>query len=252
MTDDWDFYSLRVDDKPASIYVDLGAERAPPDARLRFLACLRLFMRQPRSDGLSSREEFETLIAIEDALTADLCGPDTAYVGRCTSNGCRDFYFYVATSETWETRVDDLLERFTGYEYETGFREEADWSTYFSFLLPGEIDRQRIENRRVCAALEKRGDNLTEAREIDHWSYFPDEPSLRAFVAEAIDLGFAVRVVSAGDSGDPRFCAQLWRRDVPSYDRIDEVTVPLFEAARKHGGEYDGWECRVESDVPSS
>jgi hypothetical protein len=247
MTDDWDFYAVRVDDKPGSIYVDLGAERIAPDADLRHMAYIRLFMRQPRPDGLSSQEEYETLIAIEDALTAGLCGPSAAYVGRCTSDGCRDFYFYISVPGSWSRRVDDELSDFDGYEFETGVLEDPDWSTYFRFLLPSETDRHRIQKRRACEALEHRGDKLINAREIDHWCYFPDDPSLRAFVAEALETGFAVRKISVGNSGQLRHCAQVWRSDVPAYDQINDVTLPLFESARKHGGEYDGWECRVDA-----
>ena len=50
-------------------------------------------MRQPREDGLYGKEEYDRLIEIEDALTDALANADIkiAYVGRNTSNGCRDF-----------------------------------------------------------------------------------------------------------------------------------------------------------------
>ena len=38
--------------------------------------------------------------------------------------------------------------------------------------------------------------------------------------------------------------------DIPSYESIDGVTLPLSEAASRHGGHYDGWECPVEPDEP--
>lgn len=48
ITDDWDFYFLQVDDKPASIY-DFA-----PNPKLPYMAYIRLHMREPRTDGLSS------------------------------------------------------------------------------------------------------------------------------------------------------------------------------------------------------
>jgi hypothetical protein len=39
----------------------------------------------------------------------------------------------------------------------------------------------------------------------------------------------------------------VWRVDVPAYSNIDEITLPLFEAAERYGGEYDGWESPVEA-----
>jgi hypothetical protein len=61
MSNDWDFYSCRVDDKPASIFVDLGIRRDVPLSGRPYMAFVRLFMRAPRPDGLSSQEEFEDL-----------------------------------------------------------------------------------------------------------------------------------------------------------------------------------------------
>ena len=48
MSNDWDFYSCRVDDKPASIFVDLGIRRDVPLSGRPYMAFVRLFMRAPR------------------------------------------------------------------------------------------------------------------------------------------------------------------------------------------------------------
>jgi regulator of RNase E activity RraB len=247
MTDDWDFYALKVDGEPASIFVDLGIQAKAPLASHPIMAYIRLHMRNPRPDGLSSREEFDTLIDIEKQIEATLCGEDVGFVGRNTSGGCRDFYFYTSDLHDWRARVDRALSRFEDYNYETGAREDAAWSTYFGFLLPGKIDRQRIENRRVCEALERHGDSLTAKREIDHWSFFPTQQAVDAYLAEVSAEGFQLRGLPVSEDGPLRFGAQVWRVDVPTYANIDEITLPLYEAAERHGGEYDGWESPVEA-----
>ena len=247
MTDDWDFYALRVDDEPASIFVDLGIQANAPLSSHPHMAYVRLYMNDPRPDGLSSKEEFDTLIEIEKSIEATLCDDGVGYVGRKTSGGCRDFYFYVSTANDWQAKVDQALAGFKSYRYETGVRDDAGWTTYLNFLLPGKLDRQRIENRRVCEALERHGDKLTAEREIDHWVYFQSQEALDACLAEVAAAGFGVRNRLVSEEGSFRFGAQVWRVDVPSYGNIDEVTLPLFEAAERHGGDYDGWECPVEA-----
>ncbi len=154
------------------------------------MAYVRLFMNQPRTDGLSSKEEFDTLIEIEKFIEVNLCGDGVCYVGRNTSGGCRDFYFYVSTADYWQGKVDRVLSVFKNYKYETDTREDAGWSTYLNFLLPGKVDRQRIENRRVCEALERHGDKLTTEREIDHWSYFQSPEAVDAYLSEVAADGF--------------------------------------------------------------
>lgn len=111
---------------------------------------------------------------------------------------------------------------FDGYPYEADTREEPGWSSYFSYLYPSTADRQTIQNRRICEALERNGDKLSEPREIDHWAYFASAKSLTAYVKEALQLGVKVRAISAPDD-----------------------TLPLFNLAAKNGGKYDGWESIV-------
>lgn len=60
MSNDWDFYSCRVDDKPASIFVDLGIGGDAPLSGQPYMTFVRLFMRAPRPDGLSSQAESAT------------------------------------------------------------------------------------------------------------------------------------------------------------------------------------------------
>jgi regulator of RNase E activity RraB len=245
MTDRWDFYFLRVDDKPASIYLDLGAHESAPNPKLTHMAYVRLHMREARDDGLSSQTEFDALNAVEDALTAALVNEETNYVGRCTADFYRDFFFYVSQAQDWSSRVAACMRSFGNYRYEAGAREEPDWATYFSLLYPSDTDMESIENRHICEALERKGDKLSEAREIDHWAYFADKISLDAYVAEARQLGFKVREIRPPDDTCERHCAQLWRSDIPAFNAIDAVTLPLFNLAAKHGGEYDGWETFV-------
>ncbi len=251
MTDDSDFYFAQVDDRPASIYVDLGAVREVPLEHLPFMAYVRLHMRTPRDDGLSSQEEFDRLIEIEDQLTARLLNEGCVYLGRYTGNGLRDFFFYVGDETLWNERVAAVLEAFPEYEYESGTQEDPEWSTYFDFLFPPAEDQQRISNRRLCAVLESNGDTLETPREIDHWFYLPDEARGEALIAEAATLGFTVR--DRGWTEDEEaYRVQLWREDIPQPGTIDELTLALLALALSFDGDYDGWETVLVTDEPTT
>lgn len=245
MTDNWDFYFLRVDDLPASVYVDLGTHDTAPNAALPHMAYVRLQMNAPLDNGLSSQAEFDALVAVEDALRDALSDDATQYVGRCTTNSCRDFFFYVARPQEWHSRVASCMAAFADYRYEADTQEDEEWACYLNYLYPSPEEREVIENRRVCASLESRGDDLSEPREIDHWAYFPEAGSAQAYATEAIGLGFQVRAITPPDESSSRHCVQFWRTDLPSYGDIDDVTRPLYELAIKHGGDYDGWETFV-------
>jgi uncharacterized protein (TIGR01619 family) len=246
MSDDWDFYACRVDNEPASIFFDLGIAVQAPLAEFPHMAYVRLRMRSPRSDGLSSQEEYETLIKIEDQLSRALNQPSASvYVGRNTSGGCRDFYFYTQTANDWDHRVETAMTNFVEYVFETGSRPDPDWTTYLTFLYPSGEAMRRIQNRRVCDNLQKKGDSLTHAREIDHWTYFPDARSRAAFIDQVSKSGFTVRELREHPDSRRRFGVQLYRVDLPSFENIDAITLPLYQAATDAGGDYDGWETQV-------
>lgn len=104
VTNNRDFYSLRVDGEPASIFVDLGIQASAPLSSHPHMAYVRLFMNNPRSDGLSSREEYDALINVESSIERTLCSDQVGYVGRNTPGGCRDFFFHVSLPNDWQLR----------------------------------------------------------------------------------------------------------------------------------------------------
>ncbi|MDN3575704.1 DUF695 domain-containing protein [Chitinimonas viridis] len=241
----WDFYFLNVDDKPASIYVNLGAIDAAPNPHYPHMAYIRLHMQAPREDGLSSQSEYDVLVTIEDHLVSTLVNENTQYLGRCTTNACRDFFFYLTDAHDWSLRTATCMNAFDGYQYQADTREEPDWSTYHDYLYPSEADKQTMQNRHVCDALAQQGDQLEAPREIEHWAYFPSNHALDLYVMESRQLGYEVRTITKPGENHDQYGVQLWRSDVPAYNCIDEVTLPLFYLAVKHGGEYDGWESVI-------
>jgi hypothetical protein len=94
--EDWDFYFSNVDDVIASFYVDLGLAKVAPLNDKPNLVWISVNMNNPREDGLSSSEEFDTLTAIEDRLEEFILSKhNSTYAGRLTTDGRRDLYFYM-------------------------------------------------------------------------------------------------------------------------------------------------------------
>jgi hypothetical protein len=242
MSEEWDFYFCQVDGKPASIFVDLGLHGDVPLAALPNRAYLSVAMRHPRDDGLSSQEEYKALEALEDGVRAHLATAETVYVGRNTSDGRRDFWFYTADAANWERVASDFMAAFPEYAYDTAAESDPDWAAYLEFLYPNEQGWDFITNRRVCDSLEAGGDPLTQERDVDHWAYFPDPASREVFVDRVQAMGFQVRNLLPPGEEDSELGVHLFRRDVPSHRGIHDITVPLLRAAREAGGRYDGWE----------
>ncbi|MBJ7409637.1 MAG: DUF695 domain-containing protein [Phenylobacterium sp.] len=145
MKDEWDFYRLHVDGEPASIFLDMGIARSAPIAGFDRVVYLRVRMQNPRLNGLSSEEEYDTLIALEEALAAsveELGG--TVYVGRNTSAGYRDLFFYTRDEAHFRSSASATMADFRQYDVEVGVRDDPHWSLYFDFLYPNPEQRSRM------------------------------------------------------------------------------------------------------------
>lgn len=244
MTDDWDTYFCNVDDKPASILVDLGAAEAAPLEGLPYMGHVSLALLDPDENGFSSREEYGALYQLEDALESALTGTDnTVYVGRSTTAGRRDFVFYTSAPEGWKEKITAALKEYPAYSWRASIREDKEWETYLEFLYPSEMDMHIIQNRRLCTYMEEQGDDLAKERSIDHWLYFPTEQARTAFCEEIRQEGFSIGDSPApdreSDDEDAEYEVIITRPDVPA--EINDVTLDIAERAHRLGGRYDGW-----------
>ena len=248
LSEDWDFYFCTVDHQPASIFLDLGIRESVPVAGREDLVWLRLYMKSPREDGMSGKEEYDALVELEDALGTALSthSDRLQLVGRNTSDGTRDFYYY-ADNGTWaEATISSAMVQFPTYEFEVGSRHDPNWDAYLEFLYPSERDMQMIQNGRVLAVLERDGDQHDVVRSVSHWVYFDGAAARERFVVDVSAKGFK-EVSRCDDASPPRpYGVTVSGETDVNYKSINNVTLQLFDLAKEHGGEYDGWETSVE------
>jgi len=248
MSDRWDFYFAKIDGDIASIFVNLSLEDEAPVSRHASLLVVRLTMREPREDGLSSDEEYAALSVIDDVLYGEVCEKANAiYAGRVTYAGLRDFYYYAENAEAAGKAVVKAMHEVPDYTYEILSQADATWATFKNFLLPSPRDRQRMGNRSAADQLRESGDPLTEAREIDHWAHFPSPDARDTFVTKATAVGYQLRAASEPDpaTDGTAYAAQIYRSDVPGNELFDAITAELAKLAQECGGSYDGWESPV-------
>ncbi len=245
MTDDWDFYPLLVDNEPASIFVDLGAREHAPLETHPIMGYLRVKMLRPRDDGLSSQDEFDDLLLLGDGIVSMLEEDRTClFVGRNTSGGNRDFYFYTTDGERFERAAKAAMRGFSKYSFVTGTREDRDWHAYFEFLYPSKRSMQLIWNRRVRDQLELNGDNLQNRREIDHGVFLPNLTARAAFLEHIKDKGFSEKQASLEPDERGNYFIEFSKTNSPA--EIDDVVLELFDEVLNLKGEYDGWGCLIQ------
>ena len=246
--EDWDSYLSNVDGKVGSIMVDLGFHTIAPMTDKPNVLWVTIKMNNPDSkNGLSSKDETDALWKIEDALTAKLVGIDKmAYVGRLTSDERRQFYFYLYDTSVYNRAVSNIMSSFPAYKFECGTKADKSWDGYLNFLYPSPKQMQINRNTKVIYTLEKSGDKLIAARNVDHWIYFKTESDRELFLSKIKNDGFKIE----DKSFDNRSQQFPYKLRISRTDKVDEESVnnyclKLWEVAAECDGDYDGWETVV-------
>jgi uncharacterized protein (TIGR01619 family) len=243
---DWDLYSCNIDDKPAVIGLDLALRNLAPIAHQPVSIYVAVKLQNPREDGFPDQEEFAVIGQLEDALVHQMEEKLKAtFAGRTVSDGVRDFYFYAADSQGYEQIVSDVMEQYPGYKYRRSVAEDKTWDRYLDFLFPVPQEFQRIQNRKVLRVLQRHGDIGEKQRQIDHWINFSSEAERAAYLQEVEARGFKLEALNIHEQSAHPYSLQVSRTDAADPDSIDNNVLWLWDLARQHGGNYDGWETFI-------
>lgn len=240
--DAFEFFPCLIDDKPASVYVNMRFESERPEgADCRYQIGIR--MRDAGPHGIGTLAEAEALNAFEEAAIAQLATHGLFYVGRDRSNGIWEITFYGPAGHDADVHsAAAAIDR----PCDVSSRHDADWRYYVEILLPDEERLQWISDRRVVTILREQGDKASTPRRVDHWAFFATAEARDAFVAAVSASGFALENATTDAEAKLGFGAHVYRTDPVELDHIHDVVMMLFDAATAHGGRYDGWETSIE------
>jgi hypothetical protein len=247
LSDEWDFYFARINDAPASIFIDLGIRRDAPVEARPWLLWVWVPLKAPKADGLASNDEAPALNEIGSALDASVsatCGAQL--VARVTGTGRREFYFYATEPGELQAAAASALNSFEGYTFESGSTFQPDWDQY-QMLFPSATNLERMQNRRVLEDLAQQGDVHEVPRKVEHWLHFADEATRTSCRDTLTAIEFALEDESLLEDAEDELPYQLVVSRVDSIDShtINGITLELARLARESGGRYSGWDCAV-------
>ncbi len=241
MSDNWNTYFSHIDNKPASYLLDMDPWSDGEHEEFVHLYRLSVILNEPNEDGLTTQEEAAVLNRMEDVLN-DSLSRRYLFVGRITTNGRRDFYYYTdsADGEELQSRADKAVRH---YQYHINrVEEEKPRDFYYESLFPSKSERQRIANRQLIEQLRALGDQLEKPRTVNHWIYFDSATSCNQFKDNVQQAGFRIE---NQDSEDNKHSLRISRDDVVQFHAISEVTDYLVAVSEEYEGDYDGWETKV-------
>jgi len=245
--EEWNFYLTNIEDRSASIYINLGLYNFIPIKDKTELCWISIKLKNPNENGLTTNEESEILFKIEDVIVDKLNLKNIIYIGRVTNNGFRDFYFYSKNFELFKNDYKEIINQFPDYNIELNSQDDKNWNGYLD-IYPNGMDLQSMGNRDVLENLEKNGDKLTKAREVFHWIYFDNDSDRQKYIDIVKKENFEIVETNFDKKSNMPYGLQIKRTDKVGYSDIDEYTLLLWKLANENKGEYDGWETSVETE----
>lgn len=106
--------------------------------------------------------------------------------------------------------------------------------------------QQTLESMRAMDAEQetqrlKLGDQLSVAREIDHFSYFAKKAGALAFANELTEDGFRVTLTRKGLT----WLVEARTESDVELPTVDAFVDRMYHLVQSHGGIYDGWAAPV-------
>lgn len=247
MSEHRDVYFGYIDDKLASVVLDMDVWQEIDTGKYNNAFCLRLKKKNPNKDGFPIEQEVDKLIEMEDSLFDYLSHKNFINVGRVTTDGVRDFIFY-SNQESQSALIEaaDQFVKPTGYEFETILIEEDEtWEFYYDFLYPNQYQQEHMGNQQVVSSLEESGDKLEVPRKVEHWLYFSNLKMMSHFIKEIKKVHFSIEEEVNQIDKEGKYMVSISRSDSVDLHTINEVTDLLIEISERYEGEYDGWETVV-------
>lgn len=247
---EWDFYLSNVDNKLSSLVVDFGLYKVAPLENKSNFVWISVKMNQAREDGLASTRENDILADMEKNMVDKFYSNyNSRFVGKLTSNGQRDMFFYVEDTTEYGNLLSEVMIAYPDYSFTYGSKSDENWSGYFDFLYPSPEQFQSIQNRRIINQLEKNGDKLIKPRKVDHWIYFKTKKDRSLFLNKIHYDGFNVITQNHDKkSGGLPYKLHISRIDKVDWTSVDEYVLYLWKLATACHGSYDGWETSVMVD----
>ena len=126
------------------------------------------------------------------------------------------------------------------------YHSNMEWEVYQKLLFPTIREWQIIANHHSCNNLQEQGDTLQEKRAIEHKVYFEEVQKREEFISLIEAKGFNKQSeMEVPFNGKIMYGVQFYRKDIPYYYEIDNLTMQIIDMSESLAGMYDGWECSL-------
>ncbi|MCX6074168.1 MAG: DUF695 domain-containing protein [Campylobacterales bacterium] len=228
-----EYYVLSDETQTSRIEVDLSLVEDAPDLERSWLLWLFVKVNDPL--------DAEFILFRDDLINTLHTEMDAHYVGTIAKEGWCELYFYASASKKFENLTSDVMGRHTNYPYERGSFKDSKWEMYQERLYPEPFTLITIQSRHTVEALIEAGDDVSQAREVEHYFFFQTPTALERFTALMEKYGFSFKEKMSDEESDYSYGVTLVKTEPITDEQIEETTSLLYESVLQEHGNYEGW-----------
>lgn len=243
----WNNYLGQFENGTGSVVLNMDIVKRAPIKALPFIIISGVKFKPCDKNGLPEDEGFAKLYQISDSINKAIENiTETEFVGTFTYQCERLDYIYVKDTSGLRNEVSATYKRlFPEYDSYINIRYDKEWAAYLEFLYPNEQTMEYMSNQSVLDKLIAEGDNLIQARQVDHWLYFSNKKDLNDFAEYAKGQSFKIEGTDKVKGQELPYQLQISRTDKVDIESISKVTIQLRTDSKRFNGEYDGWETFI-------
>ena len=238
------FYLTIMDDPVCSIRFFSGMEASIEEVRKKYPHTLELTIPfiETMDDGFPSQTETARINQIEDSFITG--SYDIRQIGVITGDGCVRYIFCFAGSKNdLKKIVKVLMRKHKRVEFSTivGWNDQL-WY-YEHILKPNIYERNWMINNSQCSQLKNDGEAFQTIREIDFCCIFSSSKHMQAMTEQLREQGF--HEIRNEEIETSKHMLQFVLNEIPSFEKINEITNEIIYLLEGTEGYFDGWGCPV-------
>lgn len=239
----WDSYITRINDRPATIMLDMHLIFTAPDPRYPYLVITGPKTSNVGPSGIPGQNEIAELEKVLEATDNFLMGATSRILaGTVTYNGQRNNYYYVRDTTVVRNAIQRMYKRnFPGYPYSLVVKKDAEWLTYRTFLFPNDTTQNWMDNNRNITTMLQKGDSLDAPRTITFAACFPSDSARTNFSSFVSEKGYTIEKSPVTKVGKDNYCVLFSKVDKIDLNTINTTTLLLREEVKRHNGVYNSW-----------
>ncbi len=193
-------------------------------------------------DGFDeSKEDYEEFLETKESLIIALEHESRAhYLGCRVVDGWSEFYFCARDSKKLDSIVSSILTP-SGYKYESNVVRDTKWGFYETQLFPSELEIAHIQSSKIISLLEEEGDDLSVAREVEHYAVFDTPTQKEKFINTLLDLDLGYSFKDDLSSEEFEHGVAVVKTHAVSEDEVKKAVGEIFGEIKKMQGYYEGW-----------